>query len=127
MRLRDYGITIAAAAAAIFSLVDGRSLAKLRNATNLQLELEEHADAHWDGSARLTFKTASGDQSPNYLLSPLLHRRQQSGSDPEWLRILPLGASIVRELTSRPEDGFRKPLRDRLRFLNFKVNMVGSQ
>jgi len=73
------------------------------------------------------YVAASGDQSPNYLLSPLLHRRQQPGSDPEWLRILPLRASIVRELTSRPEDGFRKPLRDRLRFLNFKVNMVGSQ
>lgn len=46
---------------------------------------------------------------------------------PEWLRIMPLGASIVRGLHSTPEDGFRKNLRDNLRSQGFKVNMVGSQ
>ncbi|KAF2825075.1 hypothetical protein CC86DRAFT_241827, partial [Ophiobolus disseminans] len=44
-----------------------------------------------------------------------------------WLRILPLGASIVAGKTSIPEDGFRKPLRDHLRSVGFKVNMVGYQ
>ncbi|KAK4499432.1 hypothetical protein PRZ48_009946 [Zasmidium cellare] len=46
---------------------------------------------------------------------------------PEWLRIMPLGASITRGVGSSPEDGYRKPLRDRLRSLGYKVNMVGSQ
>lgn len=46
---------------------------------------------------------------------------------PEWLRIMPLGASITRGFGSSPEDGYRKPLRDRLRSLGYQVNMVGSQ
>jgi hypothetical protein len=54
-----------------------------------------------------------------------LHRRQITS--PEWLRIMPLGASIVAGSRSTPQDGFRKPLRDHLRSLGFKVNMVGSQ
>ena len=58
-------------------------------------------------------------QSP----SPL-HRRQSPS--PEWLRILTLGASIVAGFGSTPQDGFRKPLRDHLRSLGYKVNMVGS-
>ena len=48
-------------------------------------------------------------------------------TSPAWLRILPLGASIVRGLKSTPEDGFRKPLRDRLRSEGYLVNMIGSQ
>ncbi|KAF2471688.1 SGNH hydrolase [Lindgomyces ingoldianus] len=54
-----------------------------------------------------------------------LHRRQST--DPEWLRIMPLGASIVAGVASSPSDGFRKPLRDHLRSIGYKVNMVGSQ
>ena len=46
---------------------------------------------------------------------------------PTWLRILPLGASIVKGLRSDPEDGFRKPLRDKLRSRGHSVNMIGSQ
>lgn len=53
--------------------------------------------------------------------------RARQGTSPELLRILPLGASIVRGLTSTPEDGFRKPLRDHLRSLGYKINMVGSR
>lgn len=55
----------------------------------------------------------------------VLHARQDVS--PEWLRIMPLGASIVSGTSSSPEDGFRKPLRDHLRSIGFKVNMVGSQ
>ncbi|KAF2798617.1 carbohydrate esterase family 3 protein, partial [Melanomma pulvis-pyrius CBS 109.77] len=44
-----------------------------------------------------------------------------------WLRIMPLGASIVYGQNSNPTNGFRKPLRDYLRSKGYKVNMVGSQ
>jgi hypothetical protein len=57
--------------------------------------------------------------------SSLLHSRQSAS--PQWLRIMPLGASIVRGVRSDPEDGFRKPLRDNLRQKGHQVNMVGSQ
>ncbi|ETN41282.1 uncharacterized protein HMPREF1541_03217 [Cyphellophora europaea CBS 101466] len=43
------------------------------------------------------------------------------------LRILPLGASIVRGMGSNPKNGFRKPLRDRLRWRGDQVNMIGNQ
>jgi hypothetical protein len=45
----------------------------------------------------------------------------------EWLRIMPLGASITQGVGSSPQDGYRKPLRDHLRSLGYKVNMVGSR
>jgi hypothetical protein len=62
MRLRDYGVAVAVAVASILSLVDGRSLADLRNTTNVQIELDEHEDAHWHGNAPSMFKAASDDQ-----------------------------------------------------------------
>jgi hypothetical protein len=41
---------------------------------------------------------------------------------------MPLGASITAGQGSLPDsDGYRKPLRDHLRSLGYKVNMVGSQ
>jgi hypothetical protein len=43
------------------------------------------------------------------------------------LRILPLGASIVFGLLSSSGNGFRKPLRDQLRFEGWEVNMVGTK
>jgi hypothetical protein len=43
------------------------------------------------------------------------------------LRILPLGASIVYGLLSSKGNGFRKPLRDQLRFDGWQVNMVGTK
>jgi hypothetical protein len=49
-----------------------------------------------------------------------------------YLRIMPLGASIVRGWPMAPDDvnkegnGFRKALRDKLRFDGWKVNMVGN-
>ncbi|KAL1864953.1 hypothetical protein VTK73DRAFT_5582 [Phialemonium thermophilum] len=55
-----------------------------------------------------------------------------SGIDPpptqdHFLRILPLGASIVWGVGSSSGNGFRKPLRDALRQAGWDVNMVGSQ
>ncbi|KAL2064102.1 hypothetical protein VTL71DRAFT_4596 [Oculimacula yallundae] len=43
------------------------------------------------------------------------------------LRIMPLGASIVTGVGSSSGNGFRKPLRDQLRFKGWAVNMVGSK
>ncbi|KAF1993338.1 carbohydrate esterase family 3 protein, partial [Amniculicola lignicola CBS 123094] len=42
------------------------------------------------------------------------------------LRIMPLGASITQGAASVPLNGYRKGLRDQLRFLGYEVNMVGS-
>ncbi|KAL1610851.1 hypothetical protein SLS60_002522 [Paraconiothyrium brasiliense] len=49
--------------------------------------------------------------------------------DPFFLRILPLGASITKGLTSEAYggNGYRKPLRDALRFTGWPVNMVGTK
>jgi hypothetical protein len=44
-----------------------------------------------------------------------------------YLRILPLGASIVQGLESSDDNGFRKLLRQQLRWKGWKVNMVGSK
>ncbi|KAF2114469.1 SGNH hydrolase-type esterase domain-containing protein [Lophiotrema nucula] len=43
------------------------------------------------------------------------------------LRLMPLGASITQGQNSNPENGYRKNLRDELRFLGYPVNMVGCQ
>ncbi len=48
-----------------------------------------------------------------------------------YLRIMPLGASITKGDPAQPnvdtlKNGYRKPLRDRLREDQWKVNMVGS-
>jgi hypothetical protein len=44
-----------------------------------------------------------------------------------YLRILPLGASIVQGIASSDENGFRKYLRQQLRWKGWKVNMVGTK
>lgn len=44
-----------------------------------------------------------------------------------YLRILPLGASITWGTGSTTGNGYRKPLRDQLRFDGWNVNMVGSR
>jgi hypothetical protein len=44
-----------------------------------------------------------------------------------YLRIMPLGASITYGYASSDGNGYRKHLRDQLRYAGWKVNMVGSQ
>ncbi|KAM5381701.1 hypothetical protein ACJZ2D_002921 [Fusarium nematophilum] len=51
--------------------------------------------------------------------------RRQNPTVP--LRILPLGASTVFGVGSSTGNGFRKPLRDALRFDGWEVNMVGTK
>jgi hypothetical protein len=55
---------------------------------------------------------------------PSLRSRQTSKVP---LRILPLGASIVFGIGSSNGNGFRKPLRDALRYEGWSVNMVGTK
>lgn len=43
------------------------------------------------------------------------------------LRILPLGASITWGLLSETHNGYRKPLRDQLRWKGYEVDMVGTR
>lgn len=44
-----------------------------------------------------------------------------------YLRILPLGASITQGVRSSDENGYRKLLRQQLRWKGWKVNMVGTK
>jgi lysophospholipase L1-like esterase len=46
---------------------------------------------------------------------------------PFYLRIMPLGASITAGVGTDPQNGYRKPLRDQLRWKGWPVNMIGSQ
>ncbi|KAK8108347.1 uncharacterized protein PG998_010360 [Apiospora kogelbergensis] len=53
--------------------------------------------------------------------------KRQDEPRPVKLRILSLGASIVWGQGSSSGNGFRKPLRDQLRYKGWDVNMVGSR
>ncbi|GKU19782.1 unnamed protein product [Fusarium langsethiae] len=62
----------------------------------------------------------------NALASNHVGLTTRQNAKPE-LRILPLGASIVSGVGSSTKNGFRKPLRDQLRYKGWLVNMVGSK
>lgn len=47
-------------------------------------------------------------------------------ADDFYLRIMPLGASITYGISSTDGNGYRKVLRDQLRYDGWRVNMVGS-
>lgn len=70
--------------------------------------------------------SSKGEPISNISEIPTIAARQKFR--PGWLRILPLGASIVRGWASdrAQTDGFRNELRIRLRADCYKVNMVGS-
>jgi hypothetical protein len=44
-----------------------------------------------------------------------------------YLRIMPLGASITQGIASTDGNGYRKHIRDQLRYVGWLVNMVGSK
>lgn len=48
-------------------------------------------------------------------------------ADKFWLRVMPLGASITQGIQSTDGNGYRKHIRDQLRFAGWNVNMVGSK
>ncbi|EPE24178.1 Integrin alpha N-terminal [Glarea lozoyensis ATCC 20868] len=56
--------------------------------------------------------------------APDLRRREAKDF---YLRVMPLGASIVEGIASSDSNGFRKHLRQQLRWKGWKVNMVGSK
>ncbi|UKZ74641.1 hypothetical protein TrVFT333_002311 [Trichoderma virens FT-333] len=51
---------------------------------------------------------------------------QPGAEKPFYLRIMPLGASITAGVGTKPQNGYRKPLRDQLRWEGWPVNMIGS-
>ncbi|QKX60476.1 uncharacterized protein TRUGW13939_07621 [Talaromyces rugulosus] len=51
----------------------------------------------------------------------------RSADSPVSLRILPLGASITWGYQSSDGNGYRKPLRDQLRYAGYDVDMVGTK
>lgn len=53
--------------------------------------------------------------------------RQGNAEKPFYLRIMCLGASITAGVGTSSGNGYRKPLRDQLRWEGWPVNMVGSQ
>jgi hypothetical protein len=71
----------------------------------------------------------ASNESAAELSSPadLNLRKRQSNPKPFYLRILPLGASIVEGYESSDGTGFRKLLRNQLRWKGWPVNMVGSK
>jgi hypothetical protein len=52
---------------------------------------------------------------------------QARGTKPFMLRILPLGASITQGYKSKDGNGYRKWLRQELRYAGWEVDMVGSK
>ncbi|SPN96523.1 related to acetylxylan esterase [Cephalotrichum gorgonifer] len=70
---------------------------------------------------------------PTNLTSPNYGAQNLRRAEPQdfYLRIMPLGASITEGDPSPPEDssgnGYRKFIRDKLRFEGWKVNMVGDR
>lgn len=52
---------------------------------------------------------------------------QPGAKKPFYLRLMPLGASITAGVGTSPQNGYRKPLRDQLRWKGWPVNMIGSQ
>ncbi|QKX57197.1 uncharacterized protein TRUGW13939_04305 [Talaromyces rugulosus] len=72
----------------------------------------------------LQLQTAFGETISHHPIT----RQDNSGDIPKVpLRILPLGASITWGYLSSTGNGYRKPLRDKLRYQGWQVDMVGSK
>lgn len=61
-----------------------------------------------------------------YDVNPVSSLSGRSAQD-FFLRIMPLGASITEGVRSSDGNGYRRAIRDQLRFKGWKVNMVGSK
>jgi lysophospholipase L1-like esterase len=75
-----------------------------------------------------SFNTTTAENS-SLSGSGLVEPRQRPGAPehPILLRIMPLGASITAGVGEDSGNGYRKPLRDKLRWENWKVNYIGSK
>lgn len=70
-----------------------------------------------------TIDTRDNVQSESRFTYPLDKREKKAFP----LRVLPLGASITFGVQSSDGNGYRKALRDQLRFEGWEVNMVGNE
>jgi hypothetical protein len=111
--LLDNRLLVGAIAALSLLTSAGARAVYRRDDFDPQKDIVNDKGVHWDGSA-------------SQLLEDF-HPTNNQKAKPEWLRVMPLGASITRGLKSTPEDGYRKALREHLVSLGHNVNMVGSQ
>ncbi|CAG8901464.1 unnamed protein product [Penicillium egyptiacum] len=72
----------------------------------------------------ISFVTASVIPVSNLNVERQLYKKDDK---PFQLRILPLGASLTYGYLSESGNGYRKPLRDQLRFDGWEVDMVGTK
>jgi hypothetical protein len=79
------------------------------------------------GSLFDDLSAANASSSDLFALAPRLHRR----ADDNLLRIMPLGASFTQGIDQSVlpvnQAGYRKLLRDQLRYWGYPVNMIGSK
>jgi len=74
----------------------------------------------------LVFCDTAANPIPEYSDNDSYNKTLASRQAKVALRIMPLGASITQGAASVPLNGYRKGLRDQMRFLGHEVNMVGS-
>jgi len=111
--LLNYRLLIGAiTASSLLSRTDGRAIF-CRDDFDPQKDIVNNKGEHWNGSTAQLLED--------------FHPSTYQSAKPDWLRVMPLGASITRGLKSTPEDGYRKALREHLVSLGHRVNMVGSQ
>jgi hypothetical protein len=98
--------------------------------------MRQSTPIHWVVQACLiwlTIVSASALSLPNVLSSATdaesteIATIQARGTKPFMLRILPLGASITQGYKSKDENGYRKWLRQQLRYAGWEVDMIGSK
>jgi hypothetical protein len=79
---------------------------------------------HTDDNYSPTDPDLDPDSTSNQTVTAALGRRAAKDF---YLRLMPLGASIVEGSRSTDGNGFRRWLREQLRWKGWKVNMVGSR
>lgn len=84
----------------------------------------QYANVWAAGLALLACGTSAFPSYPVRDVEGCLARRDDK---PFYLRIAPLGASITNGYLSTDDNGFRKYIRDQLRYEGWSVNMVGSE
>lgn len=87
--------------------------------------------AVWAGLIWLTLVSATLSLSDNFNLDSDdgadISAIQARGTKPFMLRVLPLGASITQGYKSADGNGYRKWLRQQLRYAGWEVDMIGSR
>ncbi len=76
-----------------------------------------------EGTVVAETRSPGANTNPNDIAFANLTRRAGNF----YLRVMPLGASITEGVASADGNGYRKWIRDALRFNGWQVNMVGSK